>query len=275
MSMISAYPYKSETAPEPAILAGLYERFRSDDFVGLKIHLRFGAWIAHHHSSPWGGVMLPAVGGATPEAATFEATTYGSNTTASFWTALGREAASGAAPEASTFDATTYGSNRTARLLKALNIWTALGREAVIRAAPEAAAPLLKSLDIGTALGRDQTYVIDDPLEGYDQYANPNWDGFDAEPITPETLTCARKILRELPNTFGEAHIAPGADGSIGFYWSADKGSLRSLCIDVGPGQKWRAYWQLRDGRFDRLPSRHFDNTIDVDLASLFHNLSL
>jgi hypothetical protein len=230
MSMSTAYPYKSdtETAPEPGVVAGLYEQarwgrhhvpieeFRSDDFVKLEISRALRAWITRHYLF---ASLLPAVSGTTPKAATFEATTYGSNAT-------------------------------TASVFKDPESYTA-------------------------SLGRHPAYVIDDPLEGYDQYSSPNWDGFDAEPITPETLNCARKILRELPNTFGEAHIAPGADGSIGFYWSADKGSFKSLCIDVGPGQKWRAYWQLRDGRFDRLPSQRFDDTTGADLAGLFHKLSL
>jgi hypothetical protein len=112
--------------------------------------------------------------------------------------------------------------------------------------------------------------VVDDPLDGYEQYNRPNWDGFDAEPITSETLRYARQIVEILPDVFGDPHIAPGADGSIGFYWSADQGPFRSLCIDVGPGDKWRAYWQLRNGSFNNLPSRKLDHTMRANLTFLF-----
>ena len=57
---------------------------------------------------------------------------------------------------------------------------------------------------------------MNDPLDGYEQYNRPNWDGFDAEPIVPETLGHARRILEMLPGAFGDPHVAPGADGSIG-----------------------------------------------------------
>ena len=56
-------------------------------------------------------------------------------------------------------------------------------------------ATLLK--DFAATIARNlKAVVVDDPLEGYDQYSKPNWDGFDAEPITSETLNCAREILR-------------------------------------------------------------------------------
>lgn len=113
-----------------------------------------------------------------------------------------------------------------------------------------------------------------DPLDGYEQYNRPNWDGFGAEPITPKTLRYARQMREMLPDAFGEPHVAPGADGSIGFYWSVERGPIRSMCIDIGPGEKWRAYWQLRNGGFDNLPSRQIDQTTRANLAFLFENLS-
>jgi hypothetical protein len=119
----------------------------------------------------------------------------------------------------------------------------------------------------------NETSAAVDPLEGYDQYDRPNWDGFDAEPITPETLRHARALHASLPVMFSDPHIAPGADGTIGFYWS-DNGAVRSLCIDVGPGAMWRAYWRLRDGRFDRRARSEMDATTPFALEFLFANLS-
>ena len=116
--------------------------------------------------------------------------------------------------------------------------------------------------------------TLDDPLGDYDLYSKPNWDGFDAEPITPVTVLYARKLLGLMPGTLGAPHIAPGADGSIGFYWSADQGPFRSLCVDIGPGEKWRAYWYLRDSTFDKVTSRQIDHTTAATLDFLFESLS-
>ena len=38
-----------------------------------------------------------------------------------------------------------------------------------------------------------------DPLQGYEAYDTPDWDGYGAEPITPQTLSAARAFLRILP----------------------------------------------------------------------------
>lgn len=57
---------------------------------------------------------------------------------------------------------------------------------------------------------------MSDKFEGYEQYAVPNWDGYDGLPITPKTLQLAKALdalLSEPP------HIAPSADGTIGFEW--------------------------------------------------------
>jgi hypothetical protein len=83
-----------------------------------------------------------------------------------------------------------------------------------------------------------------EPLEGYEQYSEANWDGNDAEPITAETLQYARWFLKVIPQTFGPPDIAPSADGSIGLEWVHERGSLHKLFLDIGPGQEWRAYWK-------------------------------
>jgi len=54
-----------------------------------------------------------------------------------------------------------------------------------------------------------------DPLNGFEQYNHRNWDGYDAKPITPETLRYARHLLGVMPDTFGPPDIAPSGDGSI------------------------------------------------------------
>jgi len=53
-------------------------------------------------------------------------------------------------------------------------------------------------------------------LAGYEAFAAPNWDGYGADPIRADTLAAARHLIRNLPATFGDPDIAPGADGTIG-----------------------------------------------------------
>jgi len=66
-------------------------------------------------------------------------------------------------------------------------------------------------------------------LEGYEQYEQPDWDGYGAKPIKAETLA----IARTLAGLFASApDAAPGADGSVGFEWV---GSNSKVFLDVGP----------------------------------------
>jgi hypothetical protein len=114
----------------------------------------------------------------------------------------------------------------------------------------------------------------DDPLEMYEQYSKPNWDGSDAKPITAETLRYARWLLSLIPDTFGPPDIAPSADGSIGLEWVPESGSLRKLFLDIGPGQKWRAYWSRQGGEFGRQPGTSFNPNTKSTLQKLFNDLS-
>lgn len=69
-------------------------------------------------------------------------------------------------------------------------------------------------------------------LVGFDAYMSGGWDGDDAAPITPLALACALEWLRALPFWVPNPEVAPGADGSIGFEWAYDFGSLY---VDVQP----------------------------------------
>ena len=135
--------------------------------------------------------------------------------------------------------------------------------------------------DHGTDLLRIP-YVVDnpvegadkDPLAGYEQYAEADWDGYGAEPITAETLQLARKLLGVMPHILGKPDIAPSADGSIGLEWISDASPTRRLFMDIGPGLEWWAYWQRRDGEFGRLPGKLFTSETATILGRLFDELS-
>jgi hypothetical protein len=113
-----------------------------------------------------------------------------------------------------------------------------------------------------------------DPLAGYEEYNHRNWDGYDAKPITPETLRYARRLLEAMPDTFGPPDIAPSGDGSIGLEWVLDDGSLHKLFLDIGPGNEWRACWKRRNGEFGSLSGAGFDPDTRQILDGLFADLS-
>jgi hypothetical protein len=120
----------------------------------------------------------------------------------------------------------------------------------------------------------ERVAALPTPLDGYEKYARSDWDGFGAEPITRETLNAARSILNNLPPPFTDPHVAPGADGAIGLYWSDDvRAQFSSLCIDVGPGAKWRAYWRIADGTFGRVPSQRLVARNTQEIIALLNKL--
>jgi hypothetical protein len=88
----------------------------------------------------------------------------------------------------------------------------------------------------------------------FSNYGKANWDGEGALPITPITVFAARIILVMLPTKFGNPHIAPGADGTIGFEWIQKAGTFVKLYIDIGPGFYWSAYWRKRNGQIGKRP---------------------
>jgi hypothetical protein len=116
--------------------------------------------------------------------------------------------------------------------------------------------------------------VLNGPLAGYEEYAQPNWDGYDAEPIAPETLHAARFFLDMLPKTLGEPDIAPGADGTIGLEWSFTNRSLRKLFIDIGPGAVWGGYWRRATGETRTISADPITSDTKHALKELFDGLS-
>jgi hypothetical protein len=113
-----------------------------------------------------------------------------------------------------------------------------------------------------------------DPLPGYEQYAEANWDLYGAEPISPKTLAAARYFLRLLPGNLGKPAIAPGADGSISLEWVFQDRLLRKLFIDIGPNDVWSGYWRMADGRKETIKASKIDRSTEGLLAKLFIDLS-
>jgi hypothetical protein len=136
---------------------------------------------------------------------------------------------------------------------------------------PSSTTSPLRTMDISA---RSRRALAEPPLAGYEAYSVENWDGYDASPITPETLAAARAILKALPKkAFGEPECSPGADGSIGFEWIMDRGPVRKLFIDIGPGRTWKAYWRFANGQTDTIPRKRISLSTIRDLTSLFERL--
>jgi hypothetical protein len=108
---------------------------------------------------------------------------------------------------------------------------------------------------------------------GYERYNQVNWDGYGAEPITSETLRYARRLMPLIPATFGLPDVAPSGDGAIGLEWVLERGRLRKLFLDIGPGSVWRSSWTLRNGEFGRAFGTGFTSETREQLDSFFGQL--
>lgn len=115
---------------------------------------------------------------------------------------------------------------------------------------------------------------VADPLAGYERYAEADWDCYGAEPISAETVAAARQLLKKLPDTLGQPHIAPGSDGTVGFEWVRADGPFRKLYIDVGPGKVWSGYWRRTSGERRTIFPKPIDATTEAELSVLFADLS-
>lgn len=116
--------------------------------------------------------------------------------------------------------------------------------------------------------------AVPDPLEGYERYAEADWDCYGAEPISRETVEVARQFLDMLPDTLGKPHISPGSDGTIGFEWVSTDGPLRKLYIDVGPGRVWGGYWRRASGERRTILPKSVDAGTEAELGNLFEELN-
>jgi hypothetical protein len=111
--------------------------------------------------------------------------------------------------------------------------------------------------------------IFPDEFSEYETYSMPNWDGYDAEPILPETVRAARSLNRLLPREAPEPDIAPGGDGTIGFEWysAAEK---RWTLVDVGPGELIKARRMYDTGRVTELGSTKVATGARALLEQLF-----
>lgn len=77
------------------------------------------------------------------------------------------------------------------------------------------------------------------PIVGYDDYNVRNWDGYDGDPITPETVALAARIGAMIEQPYDDA---PGGDGSVCLEWRMGDDIL---CLDIGPNKLVRLYGKI------------------------------
>ena len=66
----------------------------------------------------------------------------------------------------------------------------------------------------------------------YEECLEANWDGYGAMPISRETYSKARKLLRMMPSSLPRPDISAEPDGEITFEWYKEKYSV--FVISVG-----------------------------------------
>lgn len=62
--------------------------------------------------------------------------------------------------------------------------------------------------------------------EVYEECSEPNWDGYEAEPISYETYLEARKLLTMIPSSLPMPEILAEPDGEVGLEWYTNRYSV-------------------------------------------------
>lgn len=97
---------------------------------------------------------------------------------------------------------------------------------------------------------------IHDVFAEFEAYSMPNWDGDEAEAITPAAIRAARDFYYLLPRELGTPDIAPGSDGTIGFEWrEGTPVEFRYVLVEAGPQGTIIARKINENGSVSRFPA--------------------
>lgn len=122
---------------------------------------------------------------------------------------------------------------------------------------------------MGKAVGGATAFLrtrVPDRFTEFDLYDVRNWDGYDAEPISQDTVNAARQFDALLDRKCAaNAEIAPSGDGTIGFEWQTP---TALIYCDIGPGKVISARKIYGDGKVEL-----YEATIGVDADTLIRNL--
>lgn len=73
--------------------------------------------------------------------------------------------------------------------------------------------------------------VLRELNEVYEGTSSPDWDGYEAEPVTEDNYQAAITFLKALPEDFPAPEIAADPDGEISLEWYTDKTKTFSVSI--------------------------------------------
>jgi hypothetical protein len=80
----------------------------------------------------------------------------------------------------------------------------------------------------------------------YEYAMEPNWDGADANALTPSVERLAADLIDEFGTTKHLTEVTPGRDGSLSFVWDDEQGSY--IYLDIGPNETVHLYHDVTGG---------------------------
>jgi len=97
----------------------------------------------------------------------------------------------------------------------------------------------------------------------------PNWDGYDAEPLNPSIILRMETLLGDLlPHEVISGSIVPGADGSLQAEWHFDRASFGLLLEECGRLSCWvRPHEQKEIEEFELAARDLFTSAVITYLA--------
>ena len=91
----------------------------------------------------------------------------------------------------------------------------------------------LQQLRAYHSLGDGPRQVMDDLFCVAEECKNPNWDGYGAAPVTPDTYLVAYRFLEALPWGTPECSIGAEPDGQVTVEWH--RSPRRTLSVSISP----------------------------------------
>jgi hypothetical protein len=70
-------------------------------------------------------------------------------------------------------------------------------------------------------------------IELQSRNSEPGWDGYDALPITKQTMMAGISFLMKLPDCVSIPDLVPETTGEVEFFWEKDDGKQFSISIGV------------------------------------------
>jgi hypothetical protein len=113
--------------------------------------------------------------------------------------------------------------------------------------------------------------AIDELLITWAECREPNWDGYDAYPVKPETLNYAYSFIQALPLGFPLPSVGAEPDGHLTLDWYRDL----HWTISVSVSPKGVLYYAALLGNSDPRGSEPFLGEIPKRLLSLIQEVAL